>query len=216
MKAKHIALILIPLNIILAYFLFNSIDSEVGFQKAAKERIAENEQKLEDLRQVQLKYKQVKGVYADHLDSLRIFLENGSIAFVKAKEIKGDTIIDGETLTSAQALALGFMIQDTTYALAKDSVFDSHYLKKRDKKYPLPTSSTLSNIPNSNEKYTIYAGSLTVNEDENVTIQTFEISTTYEAIFTGLDTKSKTKKELDTWIGIYEDASTADLKRNGN
>jgi hypothetical protein len=40
MKAKQIVLILIPLNIILAYFVFNSIDSEVEFQKVAKVRIA--------------------------------------------------------------------------------------------------------------------------------------------------------------------------------
>ena len=59
MKAKQIALILIPLNIILAYFVFNSIDSEVEFQKIAKVRIAENVQKLKDLRQVQIAYKKV-------------------------------------------------------------------------------------------------------------------------------------------------------------
>ena len=55
MKAKHIALILIPLNIILAFFVFNSIDSEVLFNKEAKIRISENVQKLKDLRQVQTK-----------------------------------------------------------------------------------------------------------------------------------------------------------------
>ncbi len=55
MKAKQIALILIPLNIILAYFVFNSIDSEVEIsEKQLKERIAENVQKLKDLRQVQI------------------------------------------------------------------------------------------------------------------------------------------------------------------
>ena len=59
MKAKQIALILIPLNIILAYFVFNSIDSEVEFQKVAKVRMAENVQKLKDLRQVQIAYKKV-------------------------------------------------------------------------------------------------------------------------------------------------------------
>ena len=46
MKAKQIALILIPLNMILAYFVYNSINSEVEFQKIAKVRIAENVQKL--------------------------------------------------------------------------------------------------------------------------------------------------------------------------
>ena len=58
MKAKSIALILIPINIILAFFVYNIINSEIEFNKAAKIRIAENVQKLKDLRQVQIKYKQ--------------------------------------------------------------------------------------------------------------------------------------------------------------
>ena len=66
MKAKQIALILIPLNMILAYFVFNSIDSEIEFNKEAKVRISENVQKLKDLRQVQTKYKQAKGTFADN------------------------------------------------------------------------------------------------------------------------------------------------------
>ena len=46
MKTKQIVLLLIPLNLILAYFVYNSIDSEIKFQKVAKVRIAENIQKL--------------------------------------------------------------------------------------------------------------------------------------------------------------------------
>ena len=38
MKAKQIVLLLIPINIILAYFVYNSINSEVEFQKVAKVR----------------------------------------------------------------------------------------------------------------------------------------------------------------------------------
>ena len=58
MKAKNIILILIPLNIILGYLIYNSINSEIEFNKNAKIRITENVQKLKDLRQVQIKYKQ--------------------------------------------------------------------------------------------------------------------------------------------------------------
>ena len=50
MKARQIALILIPLNLILAYFVYNSINSEVEFQELAKVRISENVQKLKDIR----------------------------------------------------------------------------------------------------------------------------------------------------------------------
>ena len=103
MKAKQIALILIPLNIILAYFVFNSIDSEVEFNKEAKVRISENVQKLKDLRQVQTKYKHAKGTFADNFEALTHFLENDSISIVKAI---GET---PDTLTDVQALELGII-----------------------------------------------------------------------------------------------------------
>ena len=215
MKAKHIALILIPLNIILAYFVFNSINSEVKFQKVAKERIAENKQKLEDLRQVQLKYKQEKGVYAKNFDALRDFLENDSIAIVKAEEDIPDTLIDGNQLKNLrQAINLGIIKGEISYASAKDSVFDSNYLKNRKhttKKYKLPKHTNLHKVPHSNKSYVIHTDILA--ENENVSILRFEISTTYADILPKFAKKKKTNKELDAWIGIYEDASTTDLER---
>ena len=65
MKRFIFVVLLAALNIILAYFIFNSVDSEIEFNKEAKVRIAENVQKLKDLRQVQTKYKQAKGTFAD-------------------------------------------------------------------------------------------------------------------------------------------------------
>ena len=79
MKAKTIALILIPLNIILAYFIYNSINSQVEFKKDAKIRIAENVQKLKDLRQVQIKYKQTKGEFANNFETLTHFSRLGCL-----------------------------------------------------------------------------------------------------------------------------------------
>ena len=93
-NAKTIALILIPLNIILAYFVYNSINSEVEFQKVAKVRIAENIQKLKDLRQVQIAYKKVNHTYANNFESLADFLENGYIPIIKAIGETPDTLIN--------------------------------------------------------------------------------------------------------------------------
>ena len=66
MNAKKITLILIPINIILAFFVYDSISSEVEFNKLAKERIAENVQKLKDLRTLQIAYKRENEVFADN------------------------------------------------------------------------------------------------------------------------------------------------------
>jgi len=202
MKAKQIALILIPLNIILAYFVFNSIDSEIEFQEVAKVRITENVQKLKDLRQVQIAYKKVNHTYANNFESLLDFLENDSMPIVKAI---GET---PDSLTDAQALELGIISRDTTYVLAKETVFDEAYLSSRNEKYPLNLT-TLTNVPHSKELYSVDAGRV---EKGKVTVQVFEISTTYATVFTALDAENKSY-ELDNLLKV---GSMDEASLNGN
>ena len=68
---------------------------------------------------------------------------------------------------------------------------------------------TLTNIPHSEERYSIDAGMI---EKGKVAVQVFEISTTYAAVFTGLDAKNK-KHDLKSLlkVGSMEEASL-----NGN
>ena len=202
MKAKQIALILIPLNIILAYFVFNSVDSEVEFNKEAKVRISENVQKLKDLRQVQTKYKHAKGTFADNFEALTHFLENDSISIVKAI---GET---PDTLTDVQALELGIISRDTAYVLAKETFVDEAYLDSRNENFPLDIAN-LTTIPYSNEVYSIDAGQV---EKGKVIVQVFEISTNYGTVFTGLDAENKSY-ELDALLKV---GSMDEASLNGN
>ena len=202
MKAKQIALILILLNIILAYFVYNSINSEVDFQQVAKVRIAENVQKLKDLRQVQIAYKKVNKTYSNNFESLIDFLEYDSMTIVKAI---GET---PDTLTDVQALELGIISRDTAYVLAKETVFDETYLSSRNKNFPLDLSK-LTSVPHSDKNYLIDAG---VVEKGKVVVQVFEISTTYRAIFTGLDAENKSF-ELSKFLRV---GSMDEASLNGN
>ncbi|MDG1934549.1 MAG: hypothetical protein P8I52_06640 [Flavobacteriales bacterium] len=202
MKARKIALLLIPLNILLIYLVYNSIDSEMVFNKEAKERISNNVQKLKDLRQLQVKYKQTYGEYSDNFEKLDHFL--------RFEEI-GTVIAIGETpdsLTDAQALKEGIISRDTTYALAKESVFDETYLNSRKKGFPLDIDNLIS-IPHTEEKYNISAGEI---EKGNVTVQVFEISTNYGTVFNGLDAKNK-NYELDALLKV---GSMDEASLNGN
>ena len=202
MKAKQIALILIPLNIILAYFVYNSINSEVEFQHVAKVRVAENVQKLKDLRQVQIAYKKVNNTYSNNFESLIDFLENDSIAIVKAI---GET---PDSLNDAQALELGIISRDTAYVLAKETVFDEAYLSSRNKKFPLDLS-VLTKVPHSDQNYSVDAGMV---EKGKVVVQVFEISTTYGTVFAGLDAKNKSF-ELGNLLKV---GSMDEASLNGN
>jgi hypothetical protein len=208
MKAKTIAIILIPLNIILFYFVYNSINSEVEFNKDAGIRITENVQKLKDLRQIQVKYKQTKGEFADNFENLIYFLENDSMSIIKATGETPDSLINGTQMSDELALKLGLISRDTAYVTAKETVFDANYMDSRKSEFPLNINQ-LTTIPYSNTTYNIDAGQV---EKGNVIVQVFEISTNYRTVFTGLDAENKSY-DLDALLKV---GSMTEASLNGN
>ena len=207
MNAKKITLILIPVNIILAFFVYNSISSEVEFNKVAKERIAENVQKLKDLRTLQIAFKRENEAFADNFNSLINFLQNDSTRIVKMEGVN-DTLIDGEEISDELALKLGLIKRDTIYVSAMESIFDENYINSRDNNYPFDINS-LNIIPFTNKQYNIDAN---VIEKGKVSVQVFEISATYKDIFNGLDAENK-KYDLNSLLKV---GSMTEASLNGN
>ena len=208
MNAKKITLILIPINIILAFFVYDSITSEVEFNKLAKERIAENVQKLKDLRTLQIAYKKENDVFADNFNSLLDFLENDSTTIIKSVGETPDSLVNGKQITDAQALEMGLISRDTLYVSAKESIFDENYIKSRDNKYPFNIN-TLSIIPFTEQKYNIDAN---VIEKGKVNVQVFEISAAFKHVFNGLDAENK-KYDLNSLLKV---GSMTEASLNGN
>ena len=207
MNAKKITLILIPVNIILAFFVYNSISSEVEFNKIAKERIAENVQKLKDLRTLQIAFKRENEAFADNFNSLMNFLQNDSTRIVKMEGVN-DTLIDGEEISDELALKLGIIKRDTIYVSAMESIFDENYINSRDNNYPFDINS-LNIIPFTDKQYNIDAN---VIEKGKVSVQVFEISATYKDIFNGLDAENK-KYDLNSLLKV---GSMTEASLNGN
>lgn len=208
MNAKKIALILIPLNIILAYFVYNSVDSEVVFNEQAKERISENVQKLKDLRTLQIAFKKEKNVFANDFPTLLGFLMNDSLQIIKSEGETPDSIINGKQLTDIRALELGLISRDTFYVSAKNSIFDETYLNTRDENFTLDIN-TISKIPFTDLDYNIEASEI---EKGKVAVQVFEISASYRNVLIGLDAENK-KYALDNLLKV---GSMTEASLNGN
>ena len=203
MKATQIALILIPLNIILAYFVYNSINSEVEFQKLAKVRIAENIQKLKDIRAVQISYKNKYKGFSDDFDSLLVFMNYDSVAVVKSEGEAPDS------LTELQAVQAGLISRDTIYVATKSHIFNEDYLTTRNEKFPLNIEQ-LRYIPYTADKsYEIDAGSV---EKGEVIVQVFEVSAKYGDVLIGLDAENK-KYDLSSFLRV---GSMSEASLNGN
>ena len=208
MNAKKIALILIPLNIVLAYFVYNSVDSEVVFNEQAKERISENVQKLKDLRTLQIAFKKEKNVFANDFPTLLSFLMNDSLQIIKSEGETPDSMINGKQLTDIRALELGLIKRDTFYVSAKNSIFDETYLNTRNENFTLDIN-TISKIPFTDLDYNIEASEI---EKGKVAVQVFEISASYRNVLIGLDAENK-KYALDNLLKV---GSMTEASLNGN
>ena len=208
MNAKKIALILIPLNIILAYFVYNSVNSEIVFNEQAKERISENVQKLKDLRTLQIAFKKEKNVFANDFPTLLGFLMNDSLQIIKSEGETPDSMINGKQLTDIRALELGLIKRDTFYVSAKNSIFDETYLNTRNENFTLDIN-TISKIPFTDLDYNIEASEI---EKGKVAVQVFEISASYRNVLIGLDAENK-KYALDNLLKV---GSMTEASLNGN
>ena len=113
-------------------------------------RIAENVQKLKDIRAVQIAYKNKYQVFASDFNSLMEFLNNDSIAVIRSVGEVPDS------LTELQALQAKLISRDTIYIESKTHIFNEDYLSTRDQSTELYIDG-LQYIPHTkNKKYSIY------------------------------------------------------------
>lgn len=81
---KILTLVVLPLVIIaIGYFIFTSVQQPVEFEKNRKAREAVCIERLKDIRTLQVAYKSRHAEYADDIDTLINFYNNGIITIIK-------------------------------------------------------------------------------------------------------------------------------------
>jgi hypothetical protein len=203
MNAKTIRLILWPVIIILAWFVYRSPISLKEFQEESNYRKAAVVQQLKDIRTAQVAFKDKHRVYARDFESLISFVENDSIAIIKAI---GET---PDSLTEEQALSAGIISRDTVFVSAGDNIFNEEYLNQRDERFAFDLRGLPTVAFSDGESFSIEAGSI---EKGKVIVQVFEVSTTYATFLNGLDANNKGLDLED----ILRVGSMSDASINGN
>ena len=72
---KIITYVLYFLSIILVFQIYDSIDAPIEFNKVKNERYQKVIERLKDIRNAQVAFKSVNGIYSDNFDSLVNFIE---------------------------------------------------------------------------------------------------------------------------------------------
>ena len=107
----------------LGYITFMSVYKEIQFNKLRTERYKKVIDRLVDIRDSQLAYKEVKGEYAGSFDKLIDFIENGQVPITQRR----DTLVLDEERTRAfggvETMKTLTLIDTLSYYTVKDSIF---------------------------------------------------------------------------------------------
>lgn len=111
--------------IVLAYFLYASIEEPIAFQKEKTRRYEKVIQKLKDIRIAELSYKDVNGRFTGSFDTLINFVKFDSIPIIKKIGEIPDNLLD--SITEAEAVKLGMITRDTIRISVLDTIFGKNY-----------------------------------------------------------------------------------------
>jgi len=146
---------------VLGYMTFMSVYAEIEFNQIKKERYADSIERLIDIRDSQLAYREVKGKFTDNFDSLVNFIETEKFTLTQRRD---SSIVD-EELTKRYGGVTTYkdiIIIDTLgYASIKDSLF------KNSNRYK-----TMMFVPNvePKKKFDLKAGFITDSNDNKLPV----------------------------------------------
>ena len=119
---KVIQIVLAILIVVLAYLLWESIQTPIRFNKEKDQRYAATIQRLKDIRTAQIAYKDEYGKFTGSFDTLINFIKNDSMKLVKAEGSISDELLE-QGWTEEIAVQEGLIVRDTVRVAIKDTLF---------------------------------------------------------------------------------------------
>jgi len=83
---KIITYVLYLFSFVLVYLIYNAIDSPIEFNKIKNERYLKVIERLKDIRNAQIAYKSVNGIYSDNFDSLISFIDSAQFTITEKRD----------------------------------------------------------------------------------------------------------------------------------
>lgn len=175
MKLRNIfSIILIAGIIVLAFILYKGIMRPLNFESEYNKRSTAVINKLKDIRTIQETYKSSYGRYCGDMDSLLLFLEEGSVNMVLKYGIIPDS------LTESQALKAGIIKRDTVFVNPLKKLVDEKKLIT-----PVEELKDLKFIPNSgNMVFEIQAAII---EKSGINVAVFEVKAPLNTFTKGMN-----------------------------
>ncbi len=128
---------LLIIAVVLVYFINQSIQRPIEFQKAKEARYAATVERLKDIRKAEIAYKDVYGKFTGSWDTLITFVLHDSIRNVRKIGELTDSMIEAK-ITEKKAIEMGLLIRDTVRESVLETLFGKSYDATQLKMVPVP------------------------------------------------------------------------------
>ena len=203
---KIITYVLYFLSIILVFQIYNSIDAPIEFNKVKNERYQMVIERLKDIRNAQVAFKSVNGIYSDNFDSLVNFIETGQFTIIEKRD---SSYMQYDRVYRIDMLREVIVVDTLGFVSVKDSLF------KNDNRYK---DLALVPIDGIDEKFSIKADIIDKN---GYNVPVFEVKVSKDVIlFDQNKDLLMQEKETVSVDGVNGPAlvlgSLEDVSTNGN
>ncbi len=130
---------------VLTYYIYDSIQRPIAFEKQRTERYNVTIERLKDIRKAQLAYKDVYGRFTGSWDTLIHFVKYDSIRSVRKIGNLTDSMVE-KGINERRAMQLGLIIRDTIRTSVLDELFDHNFNPEHLKIVPLADTLAYFNL----------------------------------------------------------------------
>ncbi len=201
-------ILLLVAIVVLAYMCVQSILTPINFEKQQKLRQAAIVERLVNIRDAQIGYKSVHGVYAGNFEELQKFLNEEKLPFlVKEGELTDEQLKEG--MTEQEAVRKGIIVRDTNWVLAKDTLLGVNF-----------DVASIGKVPGF-ENHSFLLDTATISSSSGYTVPVFEAAVPYDVYLGNLDPqllynlKDKMKK-MNRYLGLRVGSVTEINNNAGN
>ncbi len=168
-------ILLVIAAIVITYFIFQSVNRPIKFEKAKKARYEATVNRLKDIRKAELAYKDVYGKFTGSWDTLINFVLTDSVKNIRKIGQLTDSMMDAG-ISRRKAIEMGLIIRDTI----RESVLGSVFPKTFDAK-------SLKFVPVPGEPSEFHLGATVIVTGSGIKVPVFEAKAHNNVILRGLD-----------------------------
>lgn len=168
-------ILLFIVAVVLAYFIYQSIQRPLDFEKAKDARYEATIERLKDIRKAELAYKDVYGRFTGSWDTLLNFVINDSVVNVRKVGELTDSMVEAG-LSERRAIRMGLLIRDTVRESVLGSVFPKSY-----------DANSLKYVPVPGEPSEFHLGATIIVTGSGIGVPVFEAKAHNNIILRGLD-----------------------------